>query len=417
MRDSAPDGDGGVAGDGGDTGDAAVADPRVAIGVMSGTSLDGVDAACCRVVRSDPSDPFGYEVEVESFVERPYDRDLRDRILALCDDETGTVDEICRANVALASVFADAAEAARREAGRSTESVDLVASHGQTAWHAPERESYPGVGGPSRSTLQIGDGCVIAERTGIRTVSDFRAADVAAGGHGAPLAPFLDGACFAADDSVRAVQNVGGIGNCTLVPPAPGRDDLVAFDTGPGNMVVDAVVELVTDGDLTYDVDGELAAAGGVDDGLVAEFLDDPYFRRAPPKTTGRERFGREYARRFVAAARDRGCSDPDVVASATALTAQSIADAYAAFAPTYPDEVFVSGGGAENPTLLAMLDERVDCPVARSEAAGVGADRKEAALFALLGVARLDGVPSNVPAATGADRPVTMGKVSEVEP
>lgn len=414
MRDTTPAGRANTAEAAGD--DVESGGTRVAIGVMSGTSLDGVDAACCRVVRSDPADPFGYDVAVESFVEREYDRELRERLLALCDDGTGTVDEVCRANAALASVFADAADAARREAGRSAESVDVVASHGQTVWHAPERESYPGVDERSRSTLQIGDGCAIAERTGIRTVSDFRAADVAAGGHGAPLAPFLDGACFAADD-VRAVQNIGGIGNCTLVPPAPDRDDLAAFDTGPGNMVVDAATELVTDGELTYDVDGELAAAGHVDDDLVAAFLDDPYFRQEPPKTTGRERFGREYARRFVAAARDRGCADEDVVASATALTAQSIADAYEDFAPTYPDEVFVSGGGASNPTLLAMLRDRVDCPVSPSEAAGVGADEKEAVLFALLGAARLDGVASNVPSATGADRPVALGKVSEAEP
>lgn len=390
---------------------------RVAVGVLSGTSLDGIDAACCRVARSDPDDPFGYDIAVESFVEQSYDRGTRERLVALCDDETGTVDEVCRANVALAEAFADAAEAAWREAGFERDDVNVVASHGQTVWHVPEPESYAGLDGRSRSTLQIGDGCVIAERTGVTTVSDFRMRDVAAGGHGAPLAPYLDAACFADDEASRAIQNIGGIGNCTLVPPSPDRSDVVAFDTGPGNMVIDAVVELLTDGERTYDIDGELAAAGTVDEALLAKFLDDPYFAQSPPKSTGRERFGHDYARRFVAAGVERGLSDADLVASATALTARSIAAAYEDFSPRYPDEIYVSGGGAFNPTLVTMLDEATDSPVGRSHELGIAADCKEAALFALLGVARLDDVPGNVPAATGADEPVVLGKRSEGRP
>lgn len=390
---------------------------RIAVGVMSGTSLDGIDASCCRVVQSDPGDPFGYDVVVESFVEQSYDLATRTRLLELCDDETGTVDEVCRSNVALAEAFADAAVAAWREAGRSRDDVDVVGSHGQTVWHIPERESYLGVETRSRSTLQLGDGCVIADRTGVTTISDFRMGDIAAGGHGAPLTPFLDAACFASDEAFRAIQNVGGIGNCTLLPPSPERDDVIAFDTGPGNMVVDAVVELETGGERTYDVDGQLAAAGSVDDGLVSAFLDDSYFTKHPPKTTGRERFGHEYAQRFVATADERGLTTEDVVASATALTARSIADAYETFSPRYPDEIYVSGGGAYNPTLLALLDEATDSPVARSRALGIAADRKEAVLLALLGVTCIDGVPNNIPAATGAHRAVTMGKRSEAEP
>ncbi|MFB6087207.1 MAG: anhydro-N-acetylmuramic acid kinase [Haloarculaceae archaeon] len=393
------------------------ADEYIAVGLMSGTSLDGIDAACCRIARTDPADPFGYDVDVLSFVERDYDRSTRERLVALCDDESGTVDEVCRANVALADAFADAAAAAWREAGFDREGVDVVASHGQTVWHVPDVESFPGVDGASRSTLQIGDGDVVAERTGVTTVSDFRMADVAAGGHGAPLAPYIDAACFADDDRFRAVQNIGGIGNCTLLPPDPDREDILAFDTGPGNMVVDAVVELLTDGEATYDVDGERGARGTVDEGLVAETLDDPYFHEAPPKSTGRERFGHDYAREFIAAGRERGLDDDSLVATATAVTAQSIADAYERFSPRYPDEIVVSGGGVYNPTMLAMLDDRTDCPVSRSRAAGLDADSKEAALFALLGAARLDGVAANVPRATGARRPVVLGKRSEVSP
>ncbi|WP_238398302.1 anhydro-N-acetylmuramic acid kinase [Halorussus salinus] len=389
-------------------------EPRYAVGLMSGTSLDGVDAACCRVARDPTGDPpTNYDVTVESFRTEPYPSALRDELVALCDDETGTVDAVCRANVALAELFADAALDACASAGVAPEEVAVVGSHGQTVWHAPDPEQFPGTDRPARSTLQIGDGDVLARRTGILTVSDFRTADIAAGGHGAPLTPFFDLACLSSDDEARALQNVGGIGNCTLLPPAPGRDDAVAFDTGPGNMVIDAVVELLTDGAATYDEDGRMAARGGVDDGLVSEFLDAPYFDAAPPKTTGRERFGHDYAREFAATARDRDCDDADIVASATALTARSIADAYDRFADPYPDRIVVSGGGANNPTLLDMLDDRTDCPVERLESLGVDSDAKEAALFALLGVTALDGVANNVPRATGADRAVTLGKLS----
>lgn len=396
------------------TRDAEPPEERYAVGLMSGTSLDGVDAACCRVRRDPAGDPpTNYDVTVESFVTQSYPDALRDELVALCDDETGTVDAVCRANVGLAELFADAAVDACEDAGVPLDDVAVVGSHGQTVWHAPEPEAIPGTDHRSRSTLQIGDGSVLARRTGAPTVSDFRTADVAVGGHGAPLTPFFDLACLSADDEARALQNIGGIGNCTLLPAAPDRDDATAFDTGPGNMVIDAVVELLTDGAATYDEDGRRAARGSADERLVAAFLDDPYFETPPPKTTGRERFGHDYAREFVAAAHERDLADDDIVASATALTARSIADAYDRFADPYPDRIVVSGGGANNPTLLAMLDDRTDCPVERSESLGVDADAKEAALFALLGVTALDGVPNNVPRATGADRPVTLGKIS----
>jgi anhydro-N-acetylmuramic acid kinase len=383
---------------------------RYAIGLMSGTSLDGIDAACCRITGDAPSD---YDVTVESFHTEPYADDLRERLVALCDDETGTVDSVCRMNVALGELFADAAIAAREAANLASEAIDVIGSHGQTVWHVPEPEPFPGSDRRSRSTLQIGDGSTIAHRTGILTVSDFRTADVAVGGHGAPLAPFFDLAVLSDDAEARALQNIGGISNCTLLPPDPDRDDAVAFDTGPGNMVIDAVVELLSDGEQTYDEDGWLAAEGTADDELVDSFLDDPYFPASPPKTTGRERFGHDYAREFVAAGRDRGADDADLVASATALTARSIANAYERFAVPYPDRIVVSGGGANNPTLLAMLDERARSPVSPLDEFGIDPDAKEAALFALLAVTTLDGVPNNVPRATGAEQAVALGKLS----
>jgi len=386
-------------------------DERRVVGLMSGTSLDGVDAACCRVVAPPDGDPTEYEVTVESFVERAYDDDLRTRLVEACRE--GTVEDVLELDVVLGEVFATVARRAWRAAGHGAADVDLIGSHGQTLRHRPEPLDLPG-GGSSRATLQVGDGSIVAGHTGVATVSDFRPRDVAAGGHGAPLAPFLDLVAFGAPDRTRAIQNVGGIANCTLLPADPDPGSVRAFDTGPGNAVIDAVVEAVTDGEATYDVDGELAAAGTVEEDLVADRLTAPYFRTDPPKTTGRTRFGREYAAEFLREARERGLDDVDVVASATALTARSIADAYERFAPTYPDEISVCGGGAYNPTLMAALDRATDAPVYRLRELGMAADRKEATLFALLAVTHADGVPNNVPAATGADRRVVMGKRSE---
>lgn len=387
---------------------------RRVIGLMSGTSLDGVDAACCRITRPKRSrNPFDYSITIESFVDHAYDANLRSRLVAVCDDETGTVDEVTRLNVALADRFADVARQAWEAAGVSPQSVDLIGSHGQTVWHIPAEETLPS-GRRSRSTLQIGDGSVIADRTGVRTVSDFRMRDIAAGGHGAPLAPYIDTIEFSASDRSRAIQNIGGIGNCTLLPADTDFDDVRAFDTGPGNMVIDAVVELLTDGEKTYDVDGEIAARGTVDDELIDRYLEDDYFRETPPKSTGREYFGHSYAERFITDGRDRGLSDESIVASATALTARSIADAYNRFAPEYPDEIYISGGGAYNPTLVSLLEAETASPVARLRELGLEGDRKEAALFALLAATFEDGVPNNVPRATGASEPVVMGKLSK---
>lgn len=389
------------------------------VGLMSGTSLDGVDAACCRVRREQPAgtgavpDPTAYELTVDGFCTVPYPPSLRERLADLCAE--GTVEETCRLHAALAARFAAAARQAAEAADVTMDEVDLVASHGQTVRHLPEPERVPGCDEAVRSTLQIGDADALAERVATPVISDFRTADIAVGGQGAPLMPVFDVALLAEDTEFRAVQNIGGIGNCTLLPPDPELSDVRAFDTGPGNMVIDGVVSLLTDGEATYDEDGELAAAGTVDEALVTAFLDDPFFRAEPPKTTGREAFGAAYAERFLSAGRERGLSPASVVASATALTARSVAEAYEQFAPRMPDRVLVSGGGANNPTLLKLLRAELPCPVDRVDEHGFGADAKEAALMALLGTFRVDGTPGNVPGATGADRRVVLGKRSGV--
>lgn len=388
---------------------------RVAVGLMSGTSLDGVDAACCTITRpSKSNDPLDLDVKIESFVTHEYQDELRGKLVTLCDEETGTVDDVCRMNVSIAEVLADLAQEAWEQAGRTADEVDLIASHGQTIWHIPENEQLPGEVGRSRSTLQIGDGSTIADRTGQITVSDFRTRDVAAGGHGAPLAPYFDVIQFADDERSRAIQNIGGIGNCTVLPAAPTIDSVQAFDTGPGNMVIDAIVELLTEGEQTYDIDGKLAADGTVSNQLVSAYLDDEYFRKEPPKSTGREYFGHRYAKSFIEDGREQGLEDKDIIASATALTARSIANAYDRFASEYPDEIYVSGGGVFNPTLMDMLETETKSPVHRLRELGVEGEQKEAALFALLGVARVVNIPNNVPSATGATKPVVMGKISQ---
>lgn len=385
---------------------------RYFVGLMAGTSLDGIDAACCRIRRTDTT-PFGYDVVLESFVTISYPDSIREQLVTLCDDETGRVDDVCRLDRTIGVLLSKGAEAAIERAGLQPAAIEAIGSHGQTVWHIPALEDAPSIDRRLRSTLQIGDGATIAFETGIETISDFRTADIAAGGHGAPLAPFLDATLFSDSDESRALQNIGGIGNCTFLPPNPDREDVTAFDTGPGNMVIDAVVELISDGRRTYDKDGQQAAAGEPSSNLVSEFLDHPYFAETPPKTTGRELFGHDYARRFLAAGRDRGLSDDDIVASATLLTAQSIAEAYDRFADPYPAEAYVSGGGAYNRTLMSYLQAELDCSVAPLDRLGVEPDHKEAILFALLAATRLDAVPNTIPSATGANDPVVMGKVS----
>jgi anhydro-N-acetylmuramic acid kinase len=376
---------------------------------MSGTSIDAIDAACCRI-RHDGCSLSGYEVTVESFVSDPYDQTLRERIACVCG-ESGTIDEVCDLNVELGAIFADAAAEAAAAADIALVDVDAIGSHGQTVRHHPEPRALPPGDDRLRSTLQIGDASVIADRTGVMTIADFRTADVAAGGHGAPLTPFADLALLADSEVCRVAQNIGGIANCTALPPGADRCDVTAFDTGPGNIIIDGVTERLTDSELTYDRDGRLGLTGTVSEAVLDEFLDEPYFRTDPPKSTGRERFGDEYVREFVDTCQAQSMDDADIVATATALTARSIADAYRRFLPQSIDEIVVSGGGAFNPALVGMLDAEVDAPVYPIDEYGIGADEKEAVAFALLAAAALDGVPNNVPNATGAASPVVMGK------
>lgn len=378
----------------------------IIIGLMSGTSADGIDAAVVRLEGAPPE----LRWELLAHVHSDYDPMLRNEIFACFRPETGTVDRLCALNFALGRAYAQAAQSAIAAAGLTTDQVDMIGSHGQTLWHIPA--------GSDASTLQLGEPAVIAELTGLPVVSNFRVADMAAGGQGAPLIAYVDLLLFTHPTHVRALQNIGGIGNVTFVPPAssstasPARG--LAFDTGPGNMLIDDAVQRASNGVLAYDDGGELAAQGRVSDLLLAELLQEPYLRLPPPKTTGRELFGSQYGAQVWQRGHELGLAANDIIATVTAFSAHSIARAYADFLPQPPDEVIVSGGGAFNHTLLAMLADLLPASrVMTISDLGLPADAKEAAAFAVLAHETWHGRSGNWPPATGAAHPVVLGSIT----
>jgi len=376
------------------TADAGAARPRVVLGLMSGTSLDGISAA---VVRFGGGERVTYEV----LGVRTHDYAPAQRARLAAALLGATPAEYCRLHVDLGHWLADAAVALAAECGIGLRGLDAVASHGQTVWHEP-----------GHSTWQIGDPAVIAERTGVPVVSDFRSRDMAAGGQGAPLVPIADRLLFAHASHWRALQNLGGIGNVTVVPPGGGADGVRAFDTGPGVAVIDAVARRAAP-ELPYDVDGRLAASGRPVAEVVTALLGEPYFLAPPPKSTGRELFSPAYVERLEALCRAarRDVSAADLVATAVSLTAHSIGDAYGRFVPEPVHDVVLSGGGARNPTLVrAIADALAPRRVVRFDDLFFDGEAKEAVAFALLGYLHLVGRPGNVPGATGAAGPRVLG-------
>jgi len=373
------------------------------LGLMSGTSADGIDATLTDITGAPPHP----KARLILHTHIPFTAEQRAAIFALFDPSTGSVDRICHMNFQLGEWFAAAALQAVAQANLKPTDIDLIGSHGQTIYHAVDADS------PIKSTLQIGEAAVIAARTGITTVADFRVADVAAGGQGAPLISYIDWLLLRHESRCRAIQNIGGIANVTYL--APGDDSaVIAFDTGPGNMLIDAAVNSATDGEQTYDEDGAWAASGKVDRALLAELMAHPFLSRRPPKTTGREQFGVHYANELWSRAQSQGISDADLVATLTAFTAESIADAYRRFLPQMPDEVILGGGGAKNPILLALLREALDpIAVTTHEALGIPDDAKEALAFAVLAYETLHGRAGNLPNCTGASRRTVLGKIT----
>lgn len=395
----------------------------IVIGLMSGTSADGIDAAVVQLDGAPPSlawEVIGHSHEV-------FTSELRSEIFACFDPKSSSVDRLCRLNFALGRAFGAAALNALRDAGLTIDKIDLIGSHGQTLWHEPPvdgiltPEAQRSVEG---STLQLGEPAVIAEMTGVPVVSNFRTRDMAAGGQGAPLVSLADWLLLSHPTRTRAVQNIGGIANVTFLPPlginnVPQRtlnieNGVVAFDTGPGNMLIDEAARLATGGAWEYDHDGELAAQGHIDESLLAEWLTAPYFQQKPPRTTGRELFGRQRAAEYWHQATQRGLSPSDIIATLTVLTAHSIEHAYRTFLPTFPVEVIVSGGGVQNPVLMEMLIDRLaPARVKTSEEYGLSIEAKEAVAFAVLAYETWHKRPGNIPAATGASHAVVLGNIT----
>jgi anhydro-N-acetylmuramic acid kinase len=367
----------------------------VVVGLMSGTSLDGISAAVARF--RDAADGR-IDVELLAFTSRAYTNAERTRLSGALGG--GTPAEYCRLNFDLGNWLSDAAVEVMAEAGVARDEIAAIASHGQTIWHEP-----------GHSTWQSGEAAVIAERTGIDVISDFRVRDVAAGGQGAPLVPIADSMLFSSPSDWRGLQNLGGIGNITVVPPHGQIEGVRAFDTGPGVAVIDGVTRALRP-DLPYDVDGKLARAGRPNVQVVKELLAHPYFSMEPPKSTGRELFNSDYVQKLISSARSLGASDEDIVATAVQLTADSVADSYRRFIAEPVKEVLVSGGGAKNPALFEAIKQSAGAVKVRHfDDVFFDGEAKEAVAFALLGYLHVTNRSGNVPSATGARGPRVLGK------
>lgn len=388
----------------------------VVAGVMSGTSADGINVALLRmsegVARADKSQAHT-RFELLGHAEYPYPRKVRAAVLAAMNASSASVADLARLNFLLGELYADAVLAAGR---KFRQKAQLVGCHGQTLYHQGELQNF--LGRKIVATWQTGEAAIIADRVGVPVVSDFRPADMAAGGKGAPLVPFLDYMLFRDPRIGRIVQNIGGIANLTAIPARSATGEVIAFDTGPGNMVIDAVTEKLFG--RPFDRNGRIAASGQVLNRVIDETLRQPFFRQPPPKTAGREEFGRAFVVNFLASC--GRCKKQDAVATATALTAKAIADAIRRFVISKPahkqafHEMILSGGGARNSTLVHMLTAELAPLGLRlrfSDEFGLPSAAKEAAAFAILAHETWHQRPSNIPSATGAKRAAVLGKVS----
>ncbi len=378
-------------------------------GIMSGTSADGIDVAVVRITPGKQRTKLTLLAH-EGFA---FPAPLRRAVLAAMNATTISTAELARLNWRLGLAYAEAVDATVK---RHALKLDLIGCHGQTLYHQPRAESY--AGRRFGCTWQLGEASAIAAVAGVPVVSNFRPADMFAGGQGAPLVPLLDYVLFADPRRGRVLQNIGGIANLTAIPAGAGADAVIAFDTGPGNMIIDALAQELFG--KRFDRNGAFAAQGKVLTPVLSAALANPYFKQKPPRTAGREQFGREYAAKFLASCRRHSDRPEDALATATALTAETIARSYKSFAHRGMNgcavDYIVSGGGARNAALMAMLVQRLEplgCDLAASEQFGLPAEAKEAAAFALLAWQTWHHLPGNVPKATGATRPAILGQVT----
>lgn len=376
---------------------------------MSGTSLDGVDAAIARLEGS------GSDIQIELLGHSgfPYPGDLRELILENSAEGTSSVRELSQLNMRLAFEYEKAVRRAARDAGLSISDIDLVGSHGQTVHHVPEPTACAGQ--KTISTLQIGDPSALANLLDVPVVGDFRIADMALGGQGAPLVPYFDFVYFQDSDETRGLLNLGGIANLSVIPAGGDIDDVFAFDTGPGNMVVDSLARILFD--EPFDESGHHAAGGEFNDSMMAEMLRDPYFEQEPPKSTGREYFGTPYAERLVTRCQEvmRNPGPNDIMATASMLTVFSVYQAYARYVRHRHelDVLIVSGGGMHNRYVMDRLKNTfAPIPVRTVEDYGLNSDAKEALCFAVLAHEAVNGVPTSIPSVTGASRKTVLGKI-----
>lgn len=372
---------------------------------MSGTSADGIDAVLLRV------DGNGVETKFKqlSFTTVKYPQGFKEFLLRNSNPQTVRLDDIARLNILVGEYFADAVKNVVRRAGKQPSGIDLIGSHGQTIAHFPgSRKMF---GKSISATLQIGDPSVIAKHTGVVTVGDFRVADVAVGGSGAPLVPYVDYLLFRSKTKNRALLNIGGIANITVLPRNCALSDVFAFDTGPGNMIIDALMQRFYN--KSFDKDGRMARSGTLIPGLLRWLMRHPYFSKRPPKSTGREMFGEQFVRQLVRKA--TGLKKQEIIATVTAFTPLSVYDAYIRFILPHMklDELFVSGGGAHNPVIVEYLKRSFSrVRVETVETVGMSSDAKEAICFALLANEAIAGNPANVLGATGAKRSTVLGKI-----
>ena len=402
--------------------------PKKVIGLMSGTSIDGIDACLVEI----SGNGLHTRINVLAFETYPYNDTTRTAILDTCNPETGTVDKVCQLNFHLGKLFANAAKSITNKAQIAIQDIDLIGSHGQTVYHIPNQATTKKTEGRGqkaegreketwelphiRSTLQIGEPSVIAQETGVTTVADFRPRDMAAGGQGAPLVPYVDFILFRDKEKGRALQNIGGIANVTVLPKNCGINDVIAFDTGPGNMIIDRITELVTNNTHHFDEGGKLAARGSVNDAILSSLLAHPYLSKPPPKTTGREEFGISFADNLYKDGTHSGIKDLDILATVTAFTARTIADSYKQWIlPKHQlSEIILSGGGSYNSTLIKFLRQYLEPTIQLHsiDKFGISPNTKEALAFAILANETISGNPNNIPSATGAREAVIMGKI-----
>lgn len=402
---------------------------RRVVGLMSGTSVDGIDAALVEIT----GEPMDGNVKLVAFENKPFPEEVKGMIVSLFDTKHANVEQLGYMNVLLGELYAKAVFSVVEKAGLQISDIDIIGSHGQTIYHQPEVCTFPLDSKEYLSyspkdtysfsyTMQIGEGAVIAARTGIPCVSDFRVADMAVGGQGAPLVPFSEYLLYRREDKTVLLQNIGGIGNITVLPKGGYPDEVYAFDTGPGNMIIDGLITFYTNGKQSYDEGGEIAAKGRVHKELLDTMCQNSYFKKNPPKSTGRELFGKEYCTELFQTILEQNISMEDAIATATEFTAWSIEDSYRQFIMekeckrSSQFQFIIGGGGSYNRTLVTRIRERMELlgmEVLTQEDIGLNSDAKEAVAFAILADCTIAGKHNNMPSVTGANKPVVMGKIS----